>query len=331
MRETRKMENQNLPLRALEVENSEYRLNGGVSAESLTSYFDLLGRSIKSQGLLSPLVVVCRSDGRHHLVDGFKRAIWADRLGLETVTCRVLPEASIAEILDLVVISQHDSITRSAASRARFIRLAKTLGAPRDLLTERCLPAVGLEAHDAVRKRCLTVGDLPPRVLAFCEEKRLSMKQCANLARHPTVLLEALFDWKENLALTASITEELLDNMGDYIRAHNGDISAITERDEIGSILASPNLGNGEKTARLRACVRALRFPILTEVNGRMDSVLRGMAVPETVRVTWDRTLERKQVGVSIFVKAEAEWPRVLEKLTETGFSAGLGALLKSL
>ena len=62
-----------------------------------------------------------------------------------------------------------------------------------------------------------------------------------------------------------------------------------------------------------------------------LPTIENGMAVPETVRVTWDRTLERKQVGVSIFVKAEAEWPRVLEKLTESGFSAGLGDLLKSL
>lgn len=326
-----KTENRSLALESLIVGDSKYRLSTGpiLAADDLTQA--LLSRSLEALGLQSPLLVHEERPDSLHVVDGFRRTMVARRLGWETVACRVLPpETSIASVLELLLVSRRRSFEESLVTRIRFLRLAIELGVARATLCRDFLPALALDGHEQVLRRCEAVAKLSEEVLSFCEEKSLSLKQCFRLTRHPPELLSLVFSWKSSLSLTRSMLEELLEQLNDYLRAHDAAPEDLLRQPDIQGVLES-RLHPQERTRHLRDVVRRLRFPTLTASNRRMEGIRAGLSLPPNVVVSWDPTLERHALDLRITIREPRDWAATLAALQTGGVDRGLCALLEAL
>lgn len=313
---------------AIEAVHSRYRLVP-FEVENAPSLLSL-EHSIATEGILTPLIVHDFA-GTLHLVDGFKRLACATRLGLATLPCRILPETTpTASVLELLLHEQRNFIASSAAGQARFVRLAKILGLDEATIIQRVLPALNLQAHPRVLERLLAVGSLPDEVLALCEEKHFSLKQCVHLTKHPPEWLAQFFRWRDRLAITASVLEELLDRFRETLRIEQIPLDELLKAPGLEAIFEA-EMSPQERTQRLRAWIRARRFPRLTEIEDRMRRTCETMKLPGGVTLQWDPSLERRELKLRIDLTEPEQWGPCIEALREESISAGIKQLFEDL
>jgi hypothetical protein len=208
---------------------------------------------------------------------------------------------------------------------------ALELGAPRAHVIEHYLPLLQFEAHEKVLQKCEKVGALPGDVLDYLQDKRFSLKQCVHITRHPRALVEQLFLWKRDLALTASIIEELLDHIKDHLRAHDLELSDFVANPRVQDILCAPSLSPNEKTKALRRLVKRMRFPILTTANDKIENMVSDLHFPPSIDVRWDTSLEKKELAMTIKVSDLDMWSHAVHNITRDQVDAQLGAILEEL
>lgn len=318
-----------LAVSSLRLAESRYAPLGG--DDSGTDAEAILAKSLRELGQLCPILVHEAAPGELHIVDGFTRARAATSLGWESLSCAVLGrETPIEHVLGLVIGLRRTALMGNAVTRARLVALAVRERLAEDLLREWLLPALGLQGHQSIVKRCLAIAELPAPVAEFCAAKGFSLKQCTHLTRHPRELLELVFSWRDRINLTASLAEELLDDLGDYVRATAMAPADLAGHDEIRAVLESG--AHPQRAARaLRDRVRALRAPVLTGTNRRMDALAGSLQLPESIRLTWDRSLERRELGVHVTLRDPHQWREALASLRREEVGSAVAALLEEL
>lgn len=312
---------------SIAAEGSRYRFGRAVDWREDDASLDALGASLESFGVLSPLVV----DGSMELVDGFKRLAWARMKRVETVPVIELPDGAAPEdILPIVLNETAKEAQASPASKARFIAFAKKAGAGDEVVRNSIMPILGLEPSGKLMRRLEAVSRLPEEVLGFLDEKRFSLKQCYSLTMYPSDLLDLVFSWREKLSLTASLLEEFLESLKDYLGASGLSPRDLPDDGEIAAILYSDTSAH-ERTRRLRERIRRLRYPTITEVNRDLEKIKKAMNLPRNVDVRWDASLERKEARVTIIARKTEEWEEAMEKLRSGGLSDGIKSILDRL
>ncbi|HLD99625.1 MAG TPA: ParB/RepB/Spo0J family partition protein [Bdellovibrionota bacterium] len=316
-----------LTVRTVEIQDFSFRFQKPEESS------EAVIRSLEEVGLIQPIVIRERraeTGISYQLIDGFVRFAFAQRTGLSEIPCRVLPWAAPDEAVFRILLQNHDSwLQPNVPRRIRFILFALGAGFSRDLVREH-LPRLGFAARDEVLAKCEKVGGLPLPVFSFCEEKNFSFKQCFQFTQQPVELLNEVFAWRDRVTLTASLLEEFIVNLKDYFRASGLRIDDFVKDKEFSELMNSdvPPL---EKTGRLRQLILRRRFPILTSVNSRLEALQTGMGLPGNISVEWDRTLERREVKLSIRVREPEEWPKALAELRRPEVGNGLENILAEL
>ncbi|MFL7807128.1 MAG: ParB N-terminal domain-containing protein [Anaerolineae bacterium] len=289
-----------------------------------------LRESVQQLGIVTPLVAH-PVDGALHLVDGFRRAAAvAPRAGANVPVVELPQDTELRHVLALQLTSCSALQVESLAAKAALVRHARELGLSADESVEWLLPALGLERHRRVLVQLEKVANLPPAVLAFAARKGFSLKQCRYLAHHGSELLGEVFAWAEHIHLTAGIAAELLENAHDWLRANDADLEqliAALEPHEHFAASASPH----ERTTSLRRALRVMRFPHLSEVSQRMQSVRAGLQLPPAVQLSWDSTLEHHEVQLAVRITKAEQWPPIAQRLVAEDVAQGLLALLEEL
>lgn len=154
------------------------------------------------------------------------------------------------------------------------------------------------------------------------------MKQCLSLTTYPIDLLEAVFSLRHILSLTVSVIDELLTHLHDYLRAKEKTISFFLQDPEVRTLLDS-KLSPQVKTQAFRSIVKKKRFPILTDVELQMDAAKKRMNLPNNVSLSWDGTLENRQLTFRLNVSRYQDWESSIGKLHENNVARGVNELLE--
>lgn len=168
-----------------------------------------LAQSIRSHGLLQPLLVSLRPEGGYHLIAGERRWLAARQAGLERVPCLVR-EAARADRLALALIEniQRQDLNPIEEAQA-YARLQDDFG----LTQEQIAQAVGRDR--ATVANYIRLLKLPPAVQSDLLENRLSMghaRALLGLAASPPKLLAARAKVLHR-RLTVRQTERLVEQM----------------------------------------------------------------------------------------------------------------------
>lgn len=320
-------EPQTIALADLKVADSRYRPPG----RPVDGTTNRLTDSLRQLGQLTPLLAQRHGDGTVHLMDGFARVAAARTLGWPSLQARLLePTLPAEERVALLAVIRSADLADSVVARAQLLQLGHELGVPHARLRDRILPLLGWEPHERVLRRCLAVAALPQEVLDFCRAKHFSFKQCVHLTHHPSALLAQVFGWRDRLTLSASILSELLEQLRDYLRSAGLRASDVADVGEIRAILDSDGTPQ-ERTQRLRAAVRALRFPLLSATNAELATLRDALSLPATVEMRWDPTLEQRAVELHLRVRSAAEWCRTRDALAEGAIEHGIDRMLECL
>lgn len=275
-----------------------------------------------------PVTVSERGDGTFDLVVGFDDAV-AIRRTLSEIDAVVLPEACPKkDLAEILLTGRTREIRESAVARACFVQLLTDLNVPQeDILSY--FQLLQMEAHSSVLAQYLSVAEtLPHRVALFCHEKKLSLRQCLHWSVFDGELLNRLFDLQRQLSLTVSVIDELLENIADLCKREGVTPAAFFEEAE--ALLCSPASAQ-ERTLKLRSWVRQRRYPVLSKINGRLQSIRGQLSLPESVSVSWDPSLESEDLRVAIRVTEESEWKQAVESLHTRRAGETAAAILREL
>lgn len=285
--------------------------------------------SIEQQGIVSPLIVH-ELNGSYQIIDGFKRADVAQSLQLRALPCSILPRDTSALDIATLIIQKDETLLRHSASRkSLFLALCHKLRLEGPTLSP-LLDLLSIENHPRVIRQYLNVAELPDEVLAFCDEKGFSLKQCAHLSKHPRGLLIQLFQWRKQLHFTAAVIEEILGNFKDIIRVEDVDIKTIEQEDAFIAIMQSQS-NNQQRTQALRHWLRLRRYPRLSAIQSKMDNTVSNMKLTKSVALNWDRSLENRALTITARITEPEQWPDICQSLSGSTVQNGIDALLEEL
>ena len=313
------------------------RLNQMISAQSIYQTYPpamwktspALRLSIEQVGILSP-VTVHMHDGEYHVIDGFKRVQLAQDLQVTEIPCITLPEDTKAIELTTIIIQKDEATLQHSASRkSLFLALCHKLDINSESLSP-LLELLNIENHPRVIRQYLNVAELPHEVLAFCDEKGFSLKQCTHLSKHPRALLIQLFQWREQLHFTAAVIEEILNHFKDIMRIEGIELKDIEQEEAFINLMQSQS-NNQQRTQALRHWLRLRRYPRLSAIQNKMDKTVNDMNLVKSVSLNWDRSLENRALTLIARITEPEQWHDIYQSLGDSLVQQGIEQLLEEL
>jgi hypothetical protein len=320
---------QSIKISEVLIENSRFSLKDYLfeSLSKQSCYFN----SFDALGMLYPITVYMDDKQHFHLIDGRKRIQFAKQNQKDIIHATVLPESTpITDIIMLLFCNKKTEIEASTINKVHFIHFANLLNAPESwILQNLCIP-FEFKPHRDFLRECERITQLPKEMKLFCHEKKFSLKQLLNLTYHPYDLLVQLIKWKSSLHLTASILDEIASNLKDYLKAHDMTMSDFITDPDVNEIMES-SLSPRDKTERLRRLIYTRRFPVLSEVNSRIQKTVNNLNLPEDIFIDWDRTLENKDIKITVHVRDPRKWQDIMDTLNSIKIKKAVESILEEL
>lgn len=314
----------NIPIEQIKATDSPYAMPWLKASEEIQN---TLKESIQTIGIQMPLLIQ-----DFVLVDGFKRLKIAQNLGIKEVPCVVLLKTTThTQIADILLIQNQKNIMASSIQKIRFIALLQKIKIEPDTIIQNFLKKLDLQPHETILNQCQRIYELPQNILNFFDEKQFSIKQCLQCTRYKPELIQSILSLQPTIHLTASIFLELMELSSDYQRSQNQPIEKLLSSEEIKNILTEPTQTATEKTKELKAHLQQKRFPILTEINTKMNQIKANLNLPQNISLQWDKSLEIKALTLQIILKDPKEWDPILSKLNHPNLKESTHKLLSFL
>jgi hypothetical protein len=289
------------------------------------------GDSLKQLGILYPVVVFKDEKGQFHIIDGAKRVQYAKLDQQENINAIILPDTTpVTDIITFILCGKRREIEQSIMNKVLFICFAVSLNAPRSWILDSLCAVFGFSPHSKFLEDCRRMQGLPVALKAFCHEKKFSLKQILNLTYYPEEILLQVMEWRADMQLTASMLDEVASNLRDYLKAENKTIKDFLDENNVQEIIKS-SLSPRDRTERLRELIRLKRFPVLSEVNARMERTVEDLDLPGEISVDWDRTLENRNVDITIHLHEAGKFAGLIGKLNSPEMKKAVERLLDEL
>ncbi len=264
----------------------------------------LLRESFRALGILSPILVYEDGQGRYHIVDGRKRLAFAGECGLDEVKAVLLPPTTPIFYIFAYLRNEWDAfVSESVMNAIGFLALAGKAGIRDEEKLRELSPVWGGTGfmEDVGR-----VMGLPLQLRRFLHEKRYSLRQIRSVILFPREVIEILTGWIGQLHLTASTLEEVGTTLRDCSIRKGVTPEEFVVSSGISELIAA-DMPVKEKTGALLRLLRGLRYPTLTEVNRKIEEKLSELALPDGIDIRWDRTLENREIRVSLSIKKPSD------------------------
>lgn len=290
-----------------------------------------LEKSIKKEGIITPIITYKSDNGEYFLIDGINRLLIAKKSNISEIDCLLVENISKDIFLQMIYTAQYNKISQSTISKISFLKLAIDIAPNNKELLNNLFPLLGLKNTPQVLKKIEKIASLPEEIILFFHEKNFSYKQCVNLSQYPKDLLEGLFSFKDKLNITASVALELLDHIASYLKMHNIDYNTFINNSSIEEIMSSSKHNNQQRTKIFRDYIFQKRFPILSKTNEKMRSIKEKIDLDKNTSIQWDNYLENNFLTLTCQVDSSEIWPSIVENLSSNSVKAGISDLLKEL
>jgi len=122
--------------------------------------------------------------------------------------------------------------------------------------------------------------------------------------------LRDLMDWSEEIALRDGIV-----------------ICEVLANKAISEIRTDPRLGRADRLKRIKALVRRMRFPRLSQIEDSIQLRIRGLKLPPSVRLSVPAGLEGGDLKIEFTAGSPAELKSILAKLSAAAESDSLAEI----
>jgi hypothetical protein len=280
------------------VEESLFNLKEIIFSEDTLT--NTLRSSFRTLGILEPVLVYKDRDTKVHLIDGRKRIEFLRDTGHKKIRALLLSKVtSIRELYLYILYQRRSQILESTINTVQFIKKVAEVCKDTEWITRNiCIP-LGIKPHRRLFEEIDVITGVPHEVRSFFHEKRFSYKQILNFSYYPHDLLTTVLSWRKDIYLTASLFEEIVTLLRDILETNKLSIKEFLSDLEVKDIFDS-EMPPKKKTEALRRLLFKRRHPVLTGTNEEIERAVDEMSLPENISVSWDRTLENKELIIKM-------------------------------
>ena len=277
---------------------------------------DMLRRSVAAVGVLQPLVVRQRADGRYQIVCGFGRASAAHDLGLAELPVFVLDMGvSDADCLRLALFDNLPHRQFNPIERAIILtRFGPYVD--REHLISDYMPLLGMRASAARLDRTRALTNLIDRLKWAVAEGRMEEKVGVSLALLSGDDQGALAELLDRCQPSVSMVREWADALADIARRDGTTVREILAKPEMSAALSAADMTTAERTAAVRRGIHCLRFPTLSAHEARFNEGRAALRLPPTMQLEPAPNFESDEMRLAIRFRNQAELRNAMDVLS---------------
>jgi len=316
---------ESLQFEAVDGEDLRFAYSSVRGIESLTD-------SIAAVGLLTPLRLHARADGRYRIVCGFRRYAALRSLGHPVLEAIVHP-ASYPE-LELLEIAIRDNLTLREPGALEISRILNRLrsdhGMSDDQLMSRYLPLLGLGAHARILSFYMPLIELEEPWQRALEKDNVSLELAAALTNGSKGDRTALLDLIDNLRLGKKDQKEIHRLLSDLARIENCSIRALLEGGLVKPAKQDSKLTPSQRAQRFKNSLLQRRYPRYRAAQQRFQAIVNRIGSGSGITFAMPPHFEGEEYGVSFSFTNENEFQRRCEALARLKRGGVIAELLES-
>jgi ParB family chromosome partitioning protein len=258
---------QSLPLKSLQLEDSVYRI-------TTSDAIDKLKDSIAALGVLDPPIVRQRAGG-YQIVAGFRRIEACRLLGRSDIRARVLrPDTDDSTCVRLAIADNSLQRPLNLIETARALNLLAGVAAD-EMELSRQAAVLALPDNPSLMRKIMSLTTLPVGLQTRLAAGELAMAMALELKRLDSATAESLGRLFADLKLGLNRQRELLTLLTEIARREEMTVSELLSATALRNLLSAPEIERSQKAGQLRSLLRRRRYPVMSAATAAFQDLIR--------------------------------------------------------
>lgn len=280
-----------------------------------------IARSIQIVGIITPPIVIEKSEGKYETICGHQRIRCIKSLNIKSCYCQVLHKQCPAEtILNIILEDQFAKGPLTTIEQACFIKICKQLLPDKNrqnsffqsLLTDRITKGIHYLAP---------LAELEQSIQSAIHHGLMSEKIITDILHFSPTDQKILLSFFQSLNLGGNNQKKLIIQIRDILGRNKIALKAFIERSDIQEIVLNDQLDRSEKATILLEYIRRLHQPLLSSARDSFEQQIKALKLPDNITIIPAGSFEKDDVMLSVrFHSLEAfkkKWEFLKEYLSD--------------
>lgn len=240
--------------------------------------------SLKLVGLLEPLLVRERNDGKHQIICGFNRAEALRLLTVSEAEALVYPQGALDDLQALLLTVGHN-LTRplNLVEKAQTLKKLLVFGVPKREVIDRYLPLLGLQPNVRILKQLTELVSLEQGLQEYLVRKSLSLSASTLFLHLDKQGQQAILPLLEALQPGENRVKEIISYLREISLRDGTPIPALLSKEEIGECINDQETPRPQRIEHLRRVLKETRFSRLTAMENKFADYKRSLSLPPQI------------------------------------------------
>jgi hypothetical protein len=274
--------------------------------------------SVQLVGLVEPLTLRQREDGRHQIVCGFKRAEVTQLLSIPEAEAFVYHQGELDDLRALLLTIGHN-LTRPLNLAEKALALEKLLsfGVPEREVIDRYLPLLGLQPHLHMLRQVIALRGMEKKLQEYLVQETLSLSAARYFLHLDPEGQRAILPVLEALRPGENRVKEIISFLHEVSLRDGVPVSSLLASDEIKKILDDQEAPRPQRIKQLRKAIKRMRFPRLTAMEERFADYKRSLSLPPQLSFYPPPFFEGEEFRMELRFKDFSAFRKLAAKLCE--------------
>ena len=266
-----------IPLGEIDLEDTTFFITFMPDVEPLLT-------SLKLVGLLEPLILRERGDGRYQIVCGFKRAQALLLLGVPEAEAFVYHQGELDDLRALLLTVGHNlTHPLNLVEKAQILEKLFSFGVAEREVIDRYLPLVGLQPNVRILKQVIGLVGLERGLREYLVRENLSLSTSILFSSLDKEGQKAILPLLEALRPGENRVKEIVTFLREVSLRDGVSVSSVLAGEEIGKILDDQETPRPQRIEQLRRIFKEMRFPQLTAMEEKFTDYKRSLSLPPQI------------------------------------------------
>lgn len=274
--------------------------------------------SIRTVGLINPPLLKKRNDQRYRIICGRRRILSCQKLGWSELPARIAPD-TLADVdcLKLAISDNRSHRSLNLIEQSRGIVKLTPLLPEEDRFKTTCL-LLNIPLNQKVFQKIKGLSTLPDAVQNGILQGELSLEGAVALFPFGPLEQIAFFELFKGLNLSQSKECELITLIDEIARHEAVSPIEVIESEPILEIMGEKGRNRSEKTRKVRACLKHMRFPAVMEAEDHFFANLKRLKLGNSIQLSPPPYFEGTTYKLHFSFKSLEELKQQLEVLTKS-------------
>jgi len=298
-----------IPLGEIDLEDTTFFITFMPDVEPLLT-------SLKLVGLLEPLILRERGDGRCQIVCGYKRAQALLLLGVPEAQAFVYHQGELDDLRALLLTVGHNlTHPLNLVEKAQILEKLFSFGVAEREVIDRYLPLVGLQPNVRILKQVIGLVGLERGLREYLARENLSLSTSILFSSLDQEGQEAILPLLEALRPGENRVKEIITFLREISLRDGVSVSFLLASEEIGKIFDDQETPRPQRIEQLRRIFKEMRFPQLTAMEGKFTDYKRSLSLPPQISFHPPPFFEGEEFRMELRFKDFATFRKLVTRL----------------